>query len=310
MRFIANVRHRLTRYLDAFLGRAPDEDSNYPIDIRKYPMIFEDVLGIRFIRYPWDRRPVDRLLSRDFYKSELQAISRLVQAGNTVFDVGASIGLHSVFMSRLIAPAGRVYAFEPVPDTYWMLRETLALNRCESVIPFELAISDKVGTITMNVFDVQYCEYNTMGLPEMPSLQRGRVRPKTAVEVRCDTLDNFCDTKGIEKINLLKVDVEGFEKHVFVGGRKLLGEQRIKFISFEISQDPLKGAGIMPQEVFEVLESYGYQSYRFNLLTNAFEGPVRDSTEYYQVYFASWFNLSLLTTDEAGEVLNRYPQLP
>lgn len=265
-----------------------------------HPVVLEDAYGIRFVLYPWDRRPIDTLLSREFYRSEFKGIGKLLRPGDTVFDVGASIGLHSVFMSRLITPSGSLYAFEPVPDTYWMLRETLALNRCGNVVPLQLAVSDKVGAVTMNLFELQYCDYNTMGCPVMPGLDGQPVRPSTSTLVESQTLDNFCLQEGIDRVDFLKVDVEGFEKHVLTGSQGLLAHERIGLISFEISEDPLKGAGVVAQEVFQLLESYGYRSYRFNELSEAFEGPIRDSKEYYQVYFASKSDLSQSGRDETG----------
>ena len=251
------------------------------------PVVITDGYGIRSILAPWDRRGLDEMFSRDFHRKEFKALARLIRPGDVVFDVGANIGLVSVYMHRLCKPNGSIYAFEPVEDTFWMLMETLALNRCASVRPFQLAISDRRGKITMNIFDRQYSEFNSLGRPTMPGLDGKKVRPNTVQQVTTDTLDHFCESHGIERIDFLKVDVEGFEKQVFAGAYQLLKDRRIKSISFEISQDPLQGAGTKPREVFEALEAVGYRSFRYNEVEDNFEGPVNDSSEYYEIFFAS-----------------------
>ena len=261
------------------------------LQILKLPVVLQDVYRIKTVLYPWDRRPADSILFRGFYRSELTAIRGLVRPSDTVFDVGSNIGLHTVWMDRLVGPQGKVYAFEPVPETFRILIKTIRLNHCQSAIPHSLALSDMSGTTTIHVFEPQYSEFNTMGLPAMPGLDGEKVHPKGVVEVEATTLDTFCLEHGIHRINFMKVDVEGFEKQVFMGGRRLLGERRIDCLSFEISQDPLKGLGICPREVFEVLEDHGYRSYRFDEMSGRFDGPVHDSTDYYQVYFASYRDL-------------------
>jgi FkbM family methyltransferase len=227
------------------------------------------------------------MFSRDFHRKEFKALARLIRPGDIVFDVGANIGLVCVYMHRLCNPNGSIYAFEPVEDTFWMLMETLALNRCDSVRPLQLAISDRRGKITMNIFDRQHSEFNSLGRPTMPGLDGKKVRPNTIQEVPTDTLDHFCESQGIGHIDFLKVDVEGFEKQVFEGAHQLLRNRRIKSISFEISQDPLQGAGTKPCEVFEALEAFGYRSFRYNEVEDSFEGPVTDCSEYYEIFFAS-----------------------
>src|SRR6201984_3916194 len=126
--------------------------------------ILEDVQGIRFVLYPWDRPNLLYLLRHPYDVAEFQAIPRLVQPGDTAFDIGANIGVYSVLLSRLCSPTGRVVAFEPVPDTYWRLRETLALNRCENVMTVQAAICEKHGTVRMNLFAPQFAEWNTLGI--------------------------------------------------------------------------------------------------------------------------------------------------
>jgi FkbM family methyltransferase len=254
--------------------------------------ILEDDHGVRFVLYSWDRPQALQFLHRNFDSADFRAISQLVQSGDIAFDVGANVGEYSVLLSRQCGASGRVWAFEPVPDTYWRLRETLALNRCGNVTPVQAAVGDGAGIVRMNLFEPQYSAWNTMGMPEMMTPQGNRISPAKSVDVPSCTLDAFCHSEKIEKINFLKVDVEGFEKAVFQGAAELLRERRVECVCFEISQAPLKGANATSRSIFEALETFGYLAYLFDDASGSFHGPVQDTTEYWSNFYASWTDLS------------------
>jgi len=223
--------------------------------------------------------------------AEFKAIPRLVQRGGTAFDIGANIGIYSVLLSRLCGPTGRVWAFEPVPETYWRLRETLALNRCENVIPVQSAVYDKSGSARMNLYGSQFAEWNTLGVPPPRPVNGKQVSPRESVEVPAHTLDRFCEAEKIQRIGFLKVDVEGYELSVFRGAERLLKEHRIDYICFEIAKQLLASAGVRSREIFEALEAHGYASYRLDKATGSFQGPVKDTSEAWTNFFASWRDL-------------------
>jgi FkbM family methyltransferase len=254
--------------------------------------IVRDVHGTRFVAYPFDRPNLVNLVRRTFDTVEFQALRGLVHQGDVVFDVGANVGIYSVFLSRLCGPTGRVWAFEPVPDTYWRLQETLALNRCENVTAVRTAVSDKTGNARINLFDPRFAEWNSLGKPSMDAGQGTLSTSHQSVEVQTYRLDDFCREQGIERISFLKVDVEGFELHVFRGAERLLRERRLDYICFEISQAPLRGAGIKSREVFSELEAHGYIAYSFHMGTKTFRGPITDSSEAWTNFFASWKDLA------------------
>jgi FkbM family methyltransferase len=261
--------------------------------------VIEDVHGIRFVLYPWDRPNLARLVRRRADESEFKAVPLLVPPGSNAIDLGANVGLYSVLLSRLCGPTGRVWSFEPVPETYERLLETLALNRCKNVTAVPIAISDESSVVKMNLFDPQFAEWNTLGNPSMPLKWGKRASPSRSVEVNSRTLDRFCDEEEIARVHFMKVDVEGFELAVFRGARKLLQEGRINHICFEISKGPLKGAGVESRAVFQGLEEHGYHAYMFNDGSRRFEGPVYDSAAQWTNFFASRQDLTRLSNEEA-----------
>lgn len=257
--------------------------------LQEAALILKDVNGVKFVLYPYDRPNVLRLVRHPDDVAEFGAIQRLVRPGDTAFDVGANLGFYTVFLSRL---CGRVWAFEPVPETYWRLRETLALNRCPNVTAVQTAVCETAGTTRMNLFDQQFCEWNSLGKPLMSAPGGIEVEPCASIEVRSCNLDDFCDAERVARIDFLKVDVEGFELFVFRGATRLLKQKRLGCVCFEVSRAPLKGAGVEVREVFQILEAHGYFTYRLDKKTGKFHGPIRDTSEEWTNFFASATDLA------------------
>ena len=247
---------------------------------------------MRRIAYQWDKPDLARLLLMREEEEQRKAISLLVKPGDTVVDVGAHIGRFSFLASQLVKANGHVYSFEATPETCWHLRENMVLNRCQNVHVENTAVCEKNGTVKLNLFPNGYSSWNSLGFYSMPCKEDLRIAPSASVDVCGCTLDSICSRLQIGRVNFLKVDVEGFEKHVFLGARDLLRNRRVDCICFEISQEPLAGVGIAAREVFDVLGELGYGAYRYEPETESFRGPVTDSTEYWANYFASFRDLS------------------
>lgn len=254
--------------------------------------VVEDALGFKFVLLPDERANAIALLGRAHDRGQFAAMKRLVRPGDVVFDIGAHIGELSVPLARVCGPHGKVIAFEPVPESCARFRKNLALNGCTNVELQAVAVGQRAGTVTMNVFPRAYSVWNSMGRPVYAGADGVPVATSAPIEVAATTLDEFCAAHGIAAIPFLKVDVEGYESDVFRGAARMLGERKIDCICFEISQIPLKGAGRTAREIFETLEGFGYRAYRFDERKERFEGPVRDSTEVWTNYFASWKELN------------------
>jgi len=275
-------RGKLREYLEAN-QTVPDE-----------AVILQDIHGIRFVLYPFDKLNRQNLVRRTADVKELQIIPSLVQSGDTAIDIGANAGLYAVLLSRLCGQTGHVWAFEPVPDTYWRLRETLVLNRCENVVPVQSAICEAPGCVKMNLFEQQFAEWNSLAGMSMHAADGTQIFPRQSVDVVANSLDSFCEEEHIDHINFLKVDVEGFELAVFRGAQRLLRDHRIDYICFEISREPLKNAGVESRMVFEALELHGYRTYRFDQNLAKFQGPIEDTSALWENFFATWKNIGPL----------------
>lgn len=129
--------------------------------------------------------------------------------GDLIVDVGAGMGSELNLMCRSVGPAGRVYAIEADPLTFRCLQLRCELNRLDSVVAVHAAISDEVGEAIIS--------------SEGHHLGHRLVDGGPGSRVEALTLDELVRRHGIERIDYLKVNIEGAEERAFAGLRESFG---------------------------------------------------------------------------------------
>lgn len=173
------------------------------------------------------------------------AARRLIRPGDTIFDIGANYGLMSVLFASLVGPYGRVIGYEPNPQVFKVLKLTVQRNRFENVQLRTCALGEQPDTLRLNV---------PIGHAGRASLlDVGEHVEQVDVPVR--RLDDEVAKLGIDRIDLLKIDVEGYELQVFRGGDDMLGRIRPSVILFESNE---RGMRQVDTPVSKLLKSYGY----------------------------------------------------
>jgi FkbM family methyltransferase len=139
-----------------------------------------------------------------------------LRPGAVFYDVGANVGIYTLWASRLVGAAGRVRAFEPVPDTARWLNQLIAENGADNVEWAPVAVSDRAHTVVLET--VAHASGLSHVTPAAPD--DGSVVGPDAVQVEAVVLDDFVDSHDTP--TLVKIDVEGHELAVFRGmGRTL-----------------------------------------------------------------------------------------
>ncbi|HWC10343.1 MAG TPA: FkbM family methyltransferase, partial [Acidimicrobiales bacterium] len=169
------------------------------------------------------------------------------------FDIGANIGLYCLGLATL-APRGRVFAFEPSPGSLGFLRANVQQNGADNVEVVARALADHEGTIAFH--DVPFFSAGSFTTDEGSWLGSDAVG-STLVEVGCTTLDAFVESRSVERVDVLKIDVEGAEVAVLDGGARTLAAHRptvvMEFNSFAFTLH----AGTLPQAALtKVLETF------------------------------------------------------
>ena len=232
--------------------------------VLRRPFVLRDRRGLQYILYPGENAQA-YLASRGNYEvAETLFCERALRSGDVAVDVGANIGLYTLLFSRLVGPAGCVHAFEPAPDNARRLRVNLLLNEAENVELRESAVFSRGGTVTLNLFDPRLGPWHSLGRPELPDpFERGKtITPIDAIEVEAVTLDEYASVARLDRITLLKIDVEGAEPDVLSGAAELLQRRAIEAILFEVSLPQSAVLGHDPTEPFELLARFGYETRR------------------------------------------------
>jgi len=180
----------------------------------------------------------------DVTDSVLLAIRPFLAEDAICVDVGANIGLYSLAFAWL-APRGHVYAFEPSPGTFDHLRQNVEENQLGNVEAFQLALGDQAeGTVHFHEFD-----FFTAGsfAVDDDSFLTSEALGSNYFEAPATTLDAFVAEHGIDRIDLVKIDVEGAELSVLDGAKETLSAMQPKVVLEFNSFGFTLHQGILPQ---------------------------------------------------------------
>jgi FkbM family methyltransferase len=158
-----------------------------------------------------------------FEKSTVRALHKLVRPGDIAFDIGSNIGAHTLGLAKSVGPTGRVFAFEPTDDAFAKLKRNLALNpELEARIH-----AHQIFLAARNDAPRQPEIYASWPLTKSASAHpKHQGRLVSTAQASVDTLDAFVEREGLDRLNLIKIDVDGFEYPVLMGGLRTLAKFR------------------------------------------------------------------------------------
>ena len=178
---------------------------------------------------------------------ELWLVELLGSGLKTVVDVGANTGAWALSVLGKVPAVDRLIVFEPNPAAFESLRRNL--SGMPSVVYSQKALGDKRGSLSF------WCAPDA---GELSSLVKEHApRGSTEVRVAVSTLDEEVDRLGVQHIDLLKIDAEGYDFRVILGSRRLLDEHRISIIQFEYNE-PWRATGSTLTHAAAFLEGMGY----------------------------------------------------
>ena len=146
-----------------------------------------------------------------------------LRPGMVFVDVGAQFGYYSVLAHRLVGPTGRVFAFEPTPRTYSVLRQNV--DRLSNVVAEPVAASSSAGRLTLHDFGATNCGLNSILPHPRVVAEEGRQLKGTPFQVASVRLDDYFGERGIHP-SFVKIDVETAEFDVLQGMEEVLRTAR------------------------------------------------------------------------------------
>lgn len=187
------------------------------------------------------------LLNQQYEAYEFEVMTGLAEPGTVFADVGANIGLFAVVMGAAIGPGGHVYAFEPEPENHALLRRNLARNGIAHVTVEQMAVGAGCGTLTL------YVESGSIGTHTLVAGIRADIEHE--IDVATTDLDSYFQRAG-RWPDLVKVDVEGYEPHVFQGATETLS--RARYLFFEFVRRDLERQGFRADDFGTMLRLFPY----------------------------------------------------
>jgi len=172
----------------------------------------------------------------EFSEGECVVFQQLVRAGWTVLELGANIGAHTLLLSRLVGPRGKVIAFEPQRIVFQTLCANIALNSVLNVDAKQQAVGSSNGTILVPQLDFLQAN-NFAGL----SLE-GAMAGETVAQISIDDLN-------LKSCQFIKMDIEGMEREAVLGASRTL--RRLKPILY-VENDRRDKSGLLIQSLLEL----------------------------------------------------------
>jgi FkbM family methyltransferase len=134
-----------------------------------------------------------------------------IRRGDTIVDAGANVGIFAVMASRLVGERGVVAAVEPTPSSFRLMKRNLSLNGCTNVKPIMAALGEKDSIGRLNIYgDSVINSFFVWGKTERS------VHHSIPVHVRA--LDDLMHELGLNSLDVLKIDTEGYELPILKGG--------------------------------------------------------------------------------------------
>ena len=177
-------------------------------------------------------------------------LANYLRPGMVMFDVGAYIGQFSLVASRLV-PDLRVFAFEPTPSVFAQMKRNMHLNACRSVTCVNMAVSDAPGTARL---------FSYPGSADQNSLRRVSAESTSSLEVHVTSIDAFSKEHNPDRLDVLKIDVEGNELSVLKGARETLSRFK-PFLIIEISRHQ-RTYGYTGADIKALLSDLSYDCFR------------------------------------------------
>lgn len=175
---------------------------------------------------------------------ELEIVSKLVAPRDVCIDIGANIGLYTLTMAQAMGTEGRIYSFEPSPQTFTLLKENIALNSLSNITLEQAAVSERSGKAALTVT-------SESGLASLGNTGRGTITG--SVRVPTVSLDEYTARYNIRP-DFIKIDVEGFEGHVIRGARRTLQEGDAALL-IELDKKNFDALGISKEKILKDLRA-------------------------------------------------------
>jgi FkbM family methyltransferase len=193
------------------------------------------------------------ILSGKWEDYETELFKKHVKPGDTVVDIGAHIGYYALIAAKLVGDKGKVYAFEPDPKNFQLLRKNVEANGYHNVVLIDKAVSDKSGAAQLFLHSENTGDHRIFNSEH----------DRKSVAITMTTLDDFFKDEG-KRVDLIKMDIQGAEAKALQGARKVIAKNRhIKLIT-EFYPQALQQSGGSAEEYLALLQKNAFKLFNID----------------------------------------------
>jgi FkbM family methyltransferase len=189
-----------------------------------------------------------------FEPKTLALYGKLVRPGDTVLDIGANVGSHTLPLAQLVSSTGQVIAFEPTAFAITKLRANLALN--DALVPRVVTVQAMLVATGGDNLDAEiFSSWPLEKSPDLHDIHKGRLMSTNgAIAI---PLDDWIKSNNLSRLDFIKIDVDGHEPAVFQGARETLARFR-PTILLEMAPYLFKNQPEAFDEMLALLSGSGY----------------------------------------------------
>jgi FkbM family methyltransferase len=195
---------------------------------------------------------------------ETAFLNNNLKPGDVFVDVGAHVGYYTLLAAKLVGETGKVIAVEPNPPTIVRLEKDIALNPFKNILVQKVACTDKETTLKFFQASLE----NTGN----SSMSQSNAKDSTEITVQGVPLDKIVQDLGIQRVDMVKIDVEGGEMSVLGGMTNIIATYHPKF-AIELKDDLLKNMGSSLAAAKALFIGNGYTLQAFDGIDNYYWVP-------------------------------------
>jgi FkbM family methyltransferase len=220
--------------------------------LRKKNFRFELQNGVTIPGQPIDEYITKWMFIHGYQKElEFAMTHSLIRNGDVILDIGANMGLWSMIPAAIHGSKIKIHAFEPVPELFHKLVENIKENKIESsYITYNIALSETDGELIFNR-DNNNCGMGYISSVADTSFDQIKIQSKVLSDIR--------KNHRIDKVDFIKIDVEGAELQVLRGDKYLFMNDSAPLLTIEVIDENQKRFGHSANELIQQLIDWGYK---------------------------------------------------
>ncbi len=193
-------------------------------------------------------------LNKEYEKAETEIFKKEIKEGNIVIDIGANIGYYTLLAAKIVGNKGKVFAFEPDPENFKILKKNIDANRYKNVVLVQKVVSDKSKKLKLFLSEDNKAGHKIYG----------DNTNKNFVIVNSVTINDFLKNQDVE-VDFIKMDIEGAEGKAFAGMSSIMKKNKIKIMT-EFIPSLLRDLDTDPRKYIKTFIEYGFKIYDINNL--------------------------------------------